>query len=99
MLTQYVRSSMGQGYTAGTATTFKTPSVTTQASREDIRKLCESATRHMECWDVENTRINFPTPMGLVQKDTEKLLYLTSVSASLRIRFGGKSEGERITPC
>ncbi|KAF2621080.1 hypothetical protein BU25DRAFT_254057 [Macroventuria anomochaeta] len=29
-----------------------------------------------ECWDVENTRIEIPTPIGLVRKDTEKLLYL-----------------------
>ena len=29
-----------------------------------------------ECWDVENTRIDFSTPIGLVRKNTEKLLYL-----------------------
>ena len=32
-----------------------------------------------KCWNVENTRIDFSTPIGLVRKDTEKLSYLTSV--------------------
>jgi hypothetical protein len=34
--------------------------------------------------DVKNTRIDFPTPIGLVRKDIEKLLYLTTVLGFLK---------------
>jgi hypothetical protein len=37
-----------------------------------------------EYWDVENTKIYVLTPIGLVRKDTEKLIYLTTVSGFLK---------------
>jgi hypothetical protein len=37
-----------------------------------------------KCWDVENTKIYFPTPIGLVLKNTEKPLYLATVLGSLK---------------
>jgi hypothetical protein len=33
-----------------------------------------------ECWGVENTRIDFPTPIGLVRKDAENYSVQTTMS-------------------
>jgi hypothetical protein len=42
------------------------------------------------CWDIENTRIDLSTLIGLVQKDTERLLYPTTMLTSLSMPFGGE---------
>jgi hypothetical protein len=41
---------------------------------------------------VNNTKIYFPTPIDLVQKDTGKLPYLSTVLGSLSMRFRVLSE-------